>query len=401
MLSGSLDDFTLPEVLRMLSTLKKSGTLQVTRKAGDGRIDFIGGTVVYAETELAKSHLGQKLVSSGRITDVQLRQALDVQATTGDRLGRILRVSDAISEDDLRAAVKGQIEDSAFELMCWEAGEFEWQKGEPEASDVDVSLDVDDLISAVQGRVARRDEIRKNIDSPNAVPRMAASPPPGAAAISITGPQWRVLALVDGTRSIETIAKRASVERDEAGRMILELATGGLIEVAEGRSKQRALAPKPEEVMQPDVSPQASAEDSAPPSALRIPVAPAPRENGSPPDEWFEDPATPSNGSQADGVAFPDAATSPAPPSADGPTSPAPPSADGPTSPAPPSAEIEVPAVDRSAVVKELAGLFQDPDVVARVPEGPKDEADVADRPAPPPPPRGRLTRWGRRTTKD
>src|SRR5688572_882612 len=169
MLSGSLDDFTLPEVLRMLSTLKKSGTLQVTRKAGDGKIDFRGGEVVYAETELAKSHLGQKLVSSGKITDVQLRQALDVQATTGDRLGRILRVSDVISEDDLRVAVKGQIEDSAFELMCWEAGQFEWERGEPEASDVDVSLGVDDLISAVQGRVARREEMRKTIESPNAI----------------------------------------------------------------------------------------------------------------------------------------------------------------------------------------------------------------------------------------
>ena len=378
MLSGSLDDFTHPEDLRMLATLKKTGVLNVSRRAGSGRIDFRDGDIVYAETELSKSHLGQKLVSSGKITDVQLRQGLDVQATTGDRLGHILLVSEAVTKDDLHEAVRSQIEDSAYELLCWEAGDFVWEGNAPEPAEADISLNVEDLIRDLGDRMEEREVMRLRIQSPTAVPRIAERPPEGAAGINITPVQWRVLVLVDGHRNTEDIAGRASVSVEEAGQSLYELASSGLIDVVE-----------PEEDLASDTG-----ETAAPPVAM-------PDSGGDTvPEEWFEDPievvTPPTVSVQADDVQQKahEAVAFPTPDEAPSDETPA---------------DEALPSVNRAAAVREFAGLIDDstsrkgedepltsddPFVLERskIPERSR-----SDRTPPPPPGKGRLSRFGRR----
>ena len=43
MLRGSLDDFTLPDIFRLLSFSKKTGKLEIVRGAGDGKVYFRDG----------------------------------------------------------------------------------------------------------------------------------------------------------------------------------------------------------------------------------------------------------------------------------------------------------------------------------------------------------------------
>ena len=383
MLSGSLDDFTLPEVLRMLAALGKSGTLDVSRRAGSGRIVFRDGAVVYAETDLAKSHLGQKLVGSGKMTDLQLRQSLDVQAATGDRLGHILLVSEVISPEDLHDAIKAQIEDSAFELMCWEAGEFMWTTGEPEETDADISLQVDDLIETISARLEQRKRMQERLVTTSAVPRLSDGPPQ-AATINISGPQWRLLALVNGVRTVSEIARSAGSPEADARRIFLDLASVGLIEV---EAAAHEIPEEPKAAPGPPAPPALEVDgelrrSSAPPRSSENGVAPAassaPPEDDEVPDEWFEDPvSTGDRPTVSAGVAFPSseqAAVAPEP----------------------------LPPVDRAAAQRELAGLFDEPRSSRR--DGPPldpDSEPPEGSEAPPPPPRSRKSRWARRTPSD
>lgn len=426
MLSGSLDDFTLPEVLRMLATLKKTGVLNVTRRAGSGRIDFRDGDVVYAETELSKSLLGQKLVSSGKITDLQLRQSLDVQATTGDRLGHILLVSEAVSKDDLLEAVRAQIEDAAYELLCWEAGDFQWEKNALEPVEGDISLSVEDLIRDIGGRLEEREVMRRRIQSPAAVPRMAPRPPQGAAGINITPAQWRVLVLVDGSRDVADIAGRASITVEEAGQSLYELTSSGLIGVVDERLEES-----------PSVT-EGPPADGGGRGAFRAQAASG---RDTVPQDWFEDPievaaspplTVPAGGSQRVAPATPGAfdaalqevdAALQEPDQADGQEGPAeevvafPTSADTVPHEALPHEALPgetLPAVNRAAAVREFAGLFDDPDQILKNSRKSDDEPPTSDDPQvverseipersrtgrtpPPPPAKGKLSRFGRR----
>ena len=340
MFRGTLDDFTLPEILRMLAFSKKTGTLKISRRAGTGRVTFSEGKVVYAETELSSSRLGQKLVSAGKLTPTQLRQSLDAQATTGDRLGRILLTADAITRDDLREAVRAQVEDAAYELMCWEAGEFAWEPGAHESDETDVALDVDDLMLDVTSRLQEQDQMKRRLEAPGAIPRLVPHPVQGPGDINISPQQWRVLVLVDGRRSVDELAAASGLARSEAVATLHDLVIAGLIEVAEAPPSPAAPvdetpAPPREEaasgVPEPAVSPV--------PGPTTIPAfAPAPAaDNGStpeeaPPEEWFEDPEVVGTGAGLP-VAFP-----------------------------PPEPAVEdLPRVDRAAAVRELSGLFDEP----------------------------------------
>src|SRR5919106_6676751 len=108
MLKGTLDDFTLADIFRLLSLSKRTGQLDVERKAGSGRVFFRDGEVYYAESSLSREPLGQKLIRSGAITENQLRKALDRNAETGERVGDILVSSEAVSLDQIESAVRQQ-----------------------------------------------------------------------------------------------------------------------------------------------------------------------------------------------------------------------------------------------------------------------------------------------------
>lgn len=354
MFRGTLDDFTLPEILRMLAFSKKSGTLRVSREAGTGKIVFSTGAVVYAETELTSSRLGQKLVGAGKISPTQLRQSLDTQAGSGERLGKILLKTDAITKADLEEAVRAQLEEAAYELMCWEAGEFAWEPGDEEL-DPEVFLDIEELMADVEQRLAQQAEVQMRLSRADAVPRMVEQAPHGPGEINIQPEQWRVLVLVDGRRTVGELAVAAGVAEADVMRSLNDLAGAGLVEVLEPDAAQTPPAVEVSAGEGPDAAPAgtpafggaASEPEPQPVAAQSTTAAFAPAasqgttgESVEPPEEWFEDPEAPEEGLS---VAFP-----------------------------PPEPAVEdLPRVDRAAAVKELSGLFDEPKVASPKPPPP------------------------------
>ena len=186
MLKGTLDDFTLPDVFRLMSFAKKTGRVDVVRSAGQGKVFFRDGEVYYAESSLSKERLGQKLVRARAITEGQLMKALDEQASSGERLGTVLLQAGVVTEEQLLAAVRQQIEDSVFDLLRWELGEFAWEPGEEFQTEVHIAVSVENLIMEASRRLDEFEVIRRKIPSGAAVLGMAATPPEGAVEINIT-----------------------------------------------------------------------------------------------------------------------------------------------------------------------------------------------------------------------
>ncbi len=336
MLKGTLEDFALSEVLRLLSAAKKTGRLDITRRAGTGFIFFRSGEVVYAETELSSSLLGQKLVRTGAITELQLRRALDEQASGGDRLGRILLASGAVDEIGLENSLRGQIEDAAFELLSWETGEFSWTDGDPDPIEVELALSVEDLVLEVSRRLQDRDLVLRKITSPDVVCRLATHPPDGAERINITSEEWRVLVLVDGRRSAAEIAETVGAVEFDTMRTLYGLASAGLIEAdRDARPEDVPPLPGPAEPKRPEPAQPAPKKSHRP--QVEVPGGPSDREAAFPSaaEEWFADPDL-----------------SP-PPQPERPQPVAPRTADLPPA--------NLPPVDRAAAVRELSGIVDDP----------------------------------------
>ena len=350
MLRGTLDDFDLTEVLRLLASSKKTGVLELSRPAGTGTFFFSDGAVTYAETDLASSLLGQKLVRAGTITEDQLRTALDEQSHSGERLGRILLKAGVASTQDVQEAMASQVGDASYELLCWDTGEFAWQPG-PGLSDEGTSMQVEDLISEAARRKEEVELVHEAIPSGHTVLKMAAGPPKGAGEINITPNEWRVLVLVDGRRSVADIAADAALEEYDAMRLLYGLATAGLIEIDDA-----ATAAAAETSPSKDSITATSAFPSTAESAVEVP------------EEWFDDPEEPAAASQTSTEPSPAPATTPV-----------------------------LPTVDRASAVRELSGLFQEPRSRAEPADGPPTDPATEGEPTPDNG-RGRLARFVRRT---
>jgi hypothetical protein len=235
-LKGSLEGFGLAELFRLMSQTKKTGRLDVTRSAGKGQIYFREGTVYHATSSLSTMPLGRRLVDLGALTERRLAQALDHHAVTGERVGDILLQSRAVTEEQLEAAVRLQVEDAVFDLMRWDRGEFSWQPGVAIATEVPVAFLVEELIVEASRRIDELDVIRAKVPSPNAVMTLSAEAPRAHANVSMTPDEWKVLVLVDGHRSVAEIAELAEIEDEVAMQMLHGLTSAGLIELAhEGR----------------------------------------------------------------------------------------------------------------------------------------------------------------------
>jgi hypothetical protein len=175
--------------------------------------------------------LGQKLIRAGALTEGQLRRSLDQHATTGLRLGRVLVSAGWVSDKDLEDAVRGQTEDAVFDLLRWEVGEFRWDSGERVDAEVTVAVSVENLIMEASRRLDEMDIINRKIPSVDAVLAMAAKPPEGAVEINITPDEWRVLVLIDGSRSVGAIAATVGIDDFDAMKTFFGLLSAGLVEV--------------------------------------------------------------------------------------------------------------------------------------------------------------------------
>ena len=231
MLKGTLDDFTLPDIFRLLSQSRKTGRLDVERSAGNGNVFFKEGNVYFAESTLSRELVGQKLVKAKVLTDGQLMKALDEQAEAGGRVGEVLLRSGLVTAEQLETALRGQIEDAVFDLLRWDAGEFDWAPGESVEAEVSLSVSVENLIMEGSRRLDELAIITRQIPSENSLVEMAPAPPEGAAEINIRPDEWRVLVLVNGQRTVLDIAEAVGSDVFATMRTLYGLAAAGLVHV--------------------------------------------------------------------------------------------------------------------------------------------------------------------------
>jgi hypothetical protein len=231
MLKGSIEDFALSDIFRLLSFTKKTGKLEVVRSAGDGKVFFRDGEVYYAVSSLKREPLGQKLIRSGALTETQLRKALDLNAATGERVGEILLRQGAITELQLINAVKGQIEDAAFDLLRWETGDFVFEAHDRFTVEIPISVSVENLIMEASRRTDELEVVKRKIPSMEVVLAVAPTPPQGAREINITPDEWRMLVLVDGRRPVGEILEMTGIDEFTGLRTLYGLISSGLLDV--------------------------------------------------------------------------------------------------------------------------------------------------------------------------
>jgi len=202
-LRGNLKDFSLPDVFQLVQLSRKTGVLRIRSASAEGSVWFRDGEVFFAQSNWHRDLLGQRLVSSGRLTPSALEKTLAMRRKEppgGRRLGQILVDEGYISANVLEAFVQEQIQDTIFDLMRWDEGDFDFEVL-PEVVDEDIGLSVsiENIVMEGSRRIEEWNRIRKKVPSMDMVFKMATAPGEGTFEISLKPSEWNLLLLVDGT----------------------------------------------------------------------------------------------------------------------------------------------------------------------------------------------------------
>ena len=232
-LQGTLETFSLPDVLRLLSSTKKTGCLRLSSGRGSGSLWVAEGQLVAGDSS---------------------------EATHAD----------------------GNV-DVLFELLRFEDGEFVFEDGS-EPTKAGKPADVEAVLGDAEKMLAEWKEIEAVVPSNRHWVVLAASIP--ADEITLSADHWKAVVAVAGGGSIIDVADKLELGDLAIARLVKELAESGIVEVSEPREAVTQPTPEvaaPDEAAAPTLHavPQPR-EDRFDPSALRIerdePLADLPKE---------------------------------------------------------------------------------------------------------------------------
>jgi hypothetical protein len=196
----------LTDLLQWIEQARKTGTILVHGDRYTKKILVRDGRIIASASDDPTDHLGHFLLRQNRITEPQLKKALETQQKTGVMLGKILVTVGLIEEPELYSLLIQKAEETIFGLFLWNDARFEFTEGEtPAKIAVPLSLRIEDVLLKGLTWYDEMRNIRETFPTSRSVLRRAGTPLLPADGISPGTLAHRVLSMADGRRSIADI----------------------------------------------------------------------------------------------------------------------------------------------------------------------------------------------------
>lgn len=238
-LQGNIEKFTLPEIFQLIAVSRKSGTLGIQKDDSIVMIYFKNGDIVYGYGPRQTFHLGQLLKERGKLSAAQLEDAINTQARTQNskRLGEILIHKKFIERADLQEVVREQIQELLYSLLSWQTGSFKFYENQfPTDEEITVNLSVENVIMEGLRRLDEMNLVKETLPDLDRVYSIAASQAGRTRAVTLKAPEWNIMALVNGQRSLNEICSLSSLDRNETLVKLAQLKLAGIITQTEKKT---------------------------------------------------------------------------------------------------------------------------------------------------------------------
>jgi len=158
-IQGTLKTMSLTDLLQFLAAARKSGTLKFDQGKITKQVYFKNGMIVGSKSNDPREYLGQVLLHYGKVDEIQLKVAREMQRTTGAKLGEVLVEQGFLTEDDVLSTLKTRTLDAIYDLFVWTDGDFEFYDDEPPPDDL-LQIEVEPTNVVMEG-IYRIDEFNR------------------------------------------------------------------------------------------------------------------------------------------------------------------------------------------------------------------------------------------------
>lgn len=194
-LSGTLDTFSLAEILGLIERARHTGALRVEGPDGHGTL----------------------YVSAGRFS----------AGEAADYSGPV----------DSRHALDVRLIDVCFHLMRFEGGSFEFTPGQSAPWTAERATDIGPIVETVDHIVRAWPAVEAVLPSFDVRPELAAELPEESLTLSRTG--FRVFTLIDGERTVRQIARELESSIVEVGPVLRDLIEAGAARIPSAAPAER------------------------------------------------------------------------------------------------------------------------------------------------------------------
>lgn len=122
--TGNLEDLAIVDVIQLLHTTRKSGTLCVKGKKGEGQLVFQDGLIISAKHPDKNLRTGDYLVAMNFISQETLEEALDSQKDSGKPLIATLIEQEKIKKEEAYKGLETLVDMTVVEMVRWTKGTF-------------------------------------------------------------------------------------------------------------------------------------------------------------------------------------------------------------------------------------------------------------------------------------
>lgn len=295
-LTGNIEVFPLPEVLRLLARSGRDGCLLVASGTVDGRIYISEGSLSLATLSTDAEFVAQ--VASSGVVEREVVEGRDpVNLIEGLVAGR--------NPADLTEIVREHVIEALYRIRRPESGTFEFLVDAKSRFHTGQAFDIDQVVAEADRRAVDWADIEQTISDMHLPVRMVRELRQDE--VTVNAPTWRVLASLEGGSTVAEIARHLGTTEFRAAREVASLIRSSLIEPVYTPVVQPnepsvgtwfAQSPTVEEDVPATESQDAETSDdlwttspSVDPVAISDPVE-SPW-SGSPSDEWSSAPAAP------------------------------------------------------------------------------------------------------------
>jgi Domain of unknown function (DUF4388) len=255
-LKGNLRDFSITQLLNLISMARKTGTLILEREPEQIYISFREGKLSYARNGKDSAGLTMVLYRARKLNASQVRIINEKAAGMSDKeLGLLLINSNLLSQREILTSLQLYYLSMFNRLFTWNEGLFRFDNELlPPKDKITVRINLENLIIEGTRKMREWEQLQDEIPSLDMALKFSDRPGVNLRNLNLNVEEWKVISFINPKNTIHQIAKATNKNDLEIRRIIYSFIQAGLVELI--RPAGPTLPPSP---VQPKITaPQAS-----------------------------------------------------------------------------------------------------------------------------------------------
>ncbi len=232
-LKGNLRDFTITQLLNLISLAQKTGTLTVEGPNETASVSFREGKLAFAQIGKEDSSLANVLYKANLLTKNQYNIINERGRGMSDKeLGLLLINASYISQNDILRSLQELFIGNVNRLFTWVEGLFRFENDIlPPDDKITVRINLENLIIEGSRRLREWEQLQDEIPSLDMALKFVERPNVNIRDVNLSVEEWRVVSYINPKNSMRQIARANKLNDLEIRRIVYGLLQAGLVEI--------------------------------------------------------------------------------------------------------------------------------------------------------------------------